>query len=118
MGEVIEVLPAEWNTSTSNNYNEWLGSLGEDVSTLKLIRGKKTVFLTDILAKIFDVPIGNQIINIDETTKSEIYISDKDVAEYELFSPLMPPKRRIKIKAKIKNIKRGKPSICDEILEL
>jgi len=35
--------------------------------------------------------------------------------DVEIQSPLMPPKRRFKVRLKIRNIKKGQPSICDDI---
>jgi len=40
---------------------------------------------------------------------------EKRIDGVEIQSPLMPPKRKFTVKLKIRNIKRGLPSICNDI---
>ncbi len=119
MEKVIEALPARLNVSTSNYYNEWLGFLEEYIIPLNLITDYKRINFTDELIRILEMSTGIQIMDIDETSKSEIYSSEQNIIiNHEIPSPLMPPNKSINIKVIVKNIEKGIPSICDEIMEL
>jgi len=40
---------------------------------------------------------------------------EKRIDGVEMQSPLMPPKRKFKVKLKIRNIKRGQTTFCEDI---
>jgi hypothetical protein len=43
------------------------------------------------------------------------HLPEELIEGVEIQSPFMPPKRKFKVQLKIRNIKKGRPSICDAI---
>ena len=112
MSPVLEASFPKTNLTTSNYYNEWLNFLDEDTSFIK----NKQISFPDLSMYIVETPEGNWVLVNGETSGSEMSIGKMELDLVDnIDSPLMPPKRKFKIHVRVRSIKKGRPSICDEV---
>jgi len=114
MSPVLEASFPKTNLTTSNYYkdDELLNFLDEDDF---IIRDRQMKF-PDLSMCIVETPEGNWVLVNEGTSGSEMSIGKMELDLVDnIDSPLMPPKRKFKIHVRVRSIKKGRPSICDEV---
>lgn len=114
MPPVLEALPSKKIPTASNYYNEWLtSSFNEDAPVIQVDRQIK---FPELSMCIVERPDGNWVLINGETSGSGRSVEhlELDIVD-DIESPIMPPKRKFRISVRVKSIKKGRPSICDEV---
>lgn len=112
MSPVLEALPPKKSSTVSSYYNEWLTFLDEGAPVIQ----DRQIKFPDLSMCIVERPDGNWVLINGETSGSGRSIGrlETDIVD-DIESSIMPPKRKFRIRVKVKSIKKGRPSICDEV---
>ena len=117
MSPVLEAVPQiQSSTSVSDQsvtyHNEWLGFLGGEFSIIR----EKRFCLPELSTYLVERPGGSWFLVKGGTIRSlnaTVQFGFDIVGDIE--SPLMPANKQLPVKLIIKHIRKGRPSICDEL---
>lgn len=112
MSPVREAVLPKKDLTSSHHDEDWFGSSDKIEPFVK-----DSIFqLPELTSLLVDLPDKNWRLSKGETERTvEIqYFSGIDLVN-EIESPALPAKNKFHIKLKVKSIKRGRPSICDEV---
>lgn len=112
MSPVLEASSPKTSLTTSSYYNEWLSFLDEKPHPINY----QEINLQDLSRFIVERPDGNWVLVNGETAGSGRPITrpESNIVD-DIASPIMHPRRKIRIYVRVTSIKKGRPSICDEV---
>lgn len=112
MSLVLEAALPEKNLTTSHQDDDWLNFIESQHQIIKV----EELCLPELSMPLNESSTGDWFLINGETSASERALGHVESNIFvEIESPLMPPQRRFRINLKITSIRKGQPSICDEV---